>query len=119
MVDPETHAMKILDAKAEADREWDKLKNLPPWDASEVRDTKRRNSRSPSSENSSPLRDINAPLPPEAFKVGNASSNTQDELCFEGTMSKTNQDAKMSSASYLAFPEWLAKQTMQSPSAHK
>ena len=56
-------------------KEWDKPKNLPAWDASKVRDKRRRTPRSPSSENPSPLRDIDGSSAPEAVRIAYTSSN--------------------------------------------
>ena len=53
---PMTKATSRLDAEAAADKEWDKLNSLGHLNCSRKRGRK---SRSPSSENPSPLRDMN------------------------------------------------------------
>ena len=61
-------AMKIPDAEATRDKECDKLKDLPAWDALKFRDK-------------SPLRNIEGPLETEAFRTGNTSSKMQGTSC--------------------------------------
>ena len=78
--------MKILDAEAAVGNVWDKLKNIPVWDASKVREAQAH----PYLGHSWDLCHL------QRSKLATHLQKTEDESFFEETVpkTKTNQDEK-------------------------